>query len=197
MSPPGAAALLGSRQHKKTPHAATCGAFLIGRCLQRGVEDIAVSGRPIKRRISRKMRKMPSVAVANFEAVHREAAGLLTLNVIRPERFLGLVLASMSGDAEAARLVQSAVDTVARIERAPRREPKLCGCCPRILRKSKFVICVAYPAVDSPETGIAFALCERCSGDDAVVRDNASKALRAVWPDLRPITVTHGEGGRA
>jgi hypothetical protein len=132
-----------------------------------------------------------------FEAVHREAAGLLTLDIIRPERFVELVVASMSGDAEAARLVQSAVNTVARIEKAPRREPKLCGCCPRTLRGSRFVICVANPAVDSPSGSIAFALCERCSGDDAAVRNNAAKALQRVWPDLRPITVSHPAGGRA
>jgi hypothetical protein len=137
------------------------------------------------------------MSVAGFEAVHREAAGLLTLDIIRPERFVELVLASMSGDDAAARLVESAVKTVSRIEKAPRREPKLCGCCPKKLRGTGFVICVANPAVDSPSGSIAFALCERCSSDDAAVRDNAAKALRRVWPDLRPVTVTHQAGGRA
>jgi hypothetical protein len=130
-------------------------------------------------------------------AVHREAAGVLALNIIRPGDALGLAMASLGGNAEATRLLQSVCDIVARIESARKSKPLLCVCCPRGLRGSKFVICVAIPARDSPTNGLTFALCEDCSRDDTALMGKAFSALRTIWPDIRPITVTHPAGARA
>jgi hypothetical protein len=130
-------------------------------------------------------------------AIHREAGGVLALNIIRPGDALNLVAASLEGGSEASRLLRAVCDTVARIESAPRRKPMLCGNCPRPLRGSGFVICVAVPDRDSPTNGLAFALCEYCSRDDAALVEKASSALRTVWPDLRAVEITHPKGGRA
>ncbi len=130
-------------------------------------------------------------------SIHREANGVLALNIVRPGDSLNLVAASLEGDSEASRLPRAVCDTVGKIENAPRKKPMLCGCCPRALRGSGFVICVAIPDRDSPTNGLAFALCEYCSRDDAALVEKASSALRTVWPDLRPVTVTHPGGGRA
>jgi hypothetical protein len=137
------------------------------------------------------------MSAPDLMAIHHEAAGVLALNIVRPGDALNLVVASLEGDREATRLLRAVCDTVARVESAPKRKPMLCGCCPRALRGSGFVICVAIPDRDSPTNGLAFALCEHCSRDDTALGEKASSALRTIWPDLRPITVTHGEGGRA
>jgi hypothetical protein len=137
------------------------------------------------------------VSVPGLMAIHREAAGMLALNIVRPGDALNLVVASLEGDPEATRLLRAVRDTVARVESAPKRKPMLCGCCPRALRGSGFVICVAIPDRDSPTNGLAFALCEHCSRDDTALVGKASSALRTIWPDLRPVTVTHPAGARA
>jgi hypothetical protein len=130
-------------------------------------------------------------------AIHHEAAGVLALNIIRPGDALNLVVASLEGGREATRLLRAVCDIVARVESAPRKKPMLCGCCPRPLRGSGFVICVAVPDRDSPTNGLAFALCEHCSRDDTALLGKASSALRTIWPDLRPITITNPVGGHA
>jgi hypothetical protein len=130
-------------------------------------------------------------------SIHQEAAGVLALNIVRPGDALGLAMASLGGNAEATRLMRAVCDMVARIESAPKSKPLLCVCCPRELRGSKFVICVAIPARDSPTNGLTFALCEDCSHDDTALLGKAFSALRTIWPDIRPITVTHPTGARA
>lgn len=136
-------------------------------------------------------------AVPDLMAIHREAGGVLALNIVRPGDALNLVVASLGGDAEATRLLRAVCDTVARVESAPKRKPMLCGCCPRALRGSGFVICVAIPDRDAPTNGLAFALCENCSRDDAALREKASSALRTIWPDIRTIEITNPAGGHA
>jgi hypothetical protein len=132
-----------------------------------------------------------------FRKIRGEAAGVIALNIVRPCDAPSLVAACLSGDLEATQLFRAVADTVHKIESAPRGKPMICGCCPRPLRGSRFTVCVAVPDRTDPTHGLGFALCQACGRDDDALPAKAAAALKSVWPDLRPITVTHGEGGHA
>lgn len=131
------------------------------------------------------------------QRVRDEAVGLFRVQCIGPEDVAGLVLDCLAGNAEAAALMRGVVDTVARIESAPRRKPMLCGCCPRPLVGSGFTVCLALPERDDPTSALGFALCNRCGADPAARNENALMALCSIWPSGRSVTVTHPEGARA
>ena len=130
------------------------------------------------------------------QRVNDEAGGLLTMLVVRPTDLPGLVLDALGGSDAAAQLLRQALDTTAAIEAAPRRRPMLCARCPRGLRGRQYAIVVVHPACDAPSTGLALAVCPKCGPDLAAIRVAAHVALQRVWPDLRPVVVTH-PGGQA
>ena len=132
-----------------------------------------------------------------IQQVHAEAGGMLTLQVIQRADMSALVLDALAGSDEAVQLLRLTRDTLTNIEAAPRRKPMLCGSCPRALRNGQYSIIIARPACDDATQGIAMAVCGRCGPDLAAIQAAAHVALKRIWPDLRPITVTHSQGGRA
>lgn len=130
--------------------------------------------------------------------VQAESGGLLDLFLIPPEEGPGLVAAAALGSATATRVLRAIVDTASRIRQSARKtEPVLCMTCPRCVRRLDGVTFgLASPAANNATGAIGFVVCHRCSGKSDLNVD-VQTALRRIWPDLRPITVTHGEGGHA
>lgn len=134
---------------------------------------------------------------AGIQSVHDEAGGALCLYAVAPEHAAGLLVDVFHGDTEAARLMRAVLDVVRRIEATPRHQPALCACCPRVLRGSGYTVCVAFPERDAPTKALGFGICERCASDEMALPARAADALRSIWPDLRPIAITHPTGGHA
>jgi hypothetical protein len=134
---------------------------------------------------------------AGIQNIRDEAGGALRLYAVGPEHAAGLLADSLLGDVEAMRVMRGVLDTVQRIEAAPRRKPMLCACCPRALRGSGFIVCLMMPERDAPTTALGFGICERCGQDEAALPTKAADALKNIWPDLRPIAITHPTGGHA
>jgi hypothetical protein len=133
-----------------------------------------------------------------IETVHREAAGVLDLIIVRPEEILLLSLSRMSGDQRANATAIAVTDAICGINEAAKTSaPKLCGSCPRELTDNCYAVVVAMPQRDAPSAAIVMAICHGCATTEAGIREKATEAFRSVWPDLRPITVTHQDGGRA
>ena len=133
-----------------------------------------------------------------IETVHREAAGVLELFVVQPERMPDLMLAALNGDRRAAAIAVAVVDAVHDISDAARTPvPKLCGSCPRELKDHRYAVVLAAPDRDDPTTAITMAICEECATTETVIREKAMLGFRGIWPDLRPISLTHQDGGRA
>ncbi len=132
-----------------------------------------------------------------IQQVNGEAGGLLTLQVIQCADMPALVLDTLAGSDEAVHLLHLTRDTLAGIQAAPRRKPMLCGSCPRALRNGRFAIIIARPACDDPTQGIAMAICSSCGPDHDAIQAKATVALTRIWPNVRPVTITHSNGGRA
>lgn len=130
-------------------------------------------------------------------AVHEEAAGVLTLLVIRQSEAVDLMTEAIQGDAEAARLLTLIAHTSKRIDVARRtRAPMLCVSCPRPLLDNKFAFVVAGPAGGDAVNHIAVAVCKKCGRTREDITRKATAGLKRLWPDLRPISV-HPTAGRA
>jgi hypothetical protein len=56
---------------------------------------------------------------------------------------------------------------------------------------------IAAPSTQLPLSGVDFAICGACAADRARLMARAAEGLRLIWPDLRPIVVTHPEGANA
>jgi hypothetical protein len=133
-----------------------------------------------------------------IETVHREAAGILELVIVRPEELLMLIFGGMSGDRHAKATAIAVSDAVRHISEAAGTEnPKLCGSCPRELTDNRYAVVVAMPQRDDPSTAIGMAICHCCATTEAGIREKAMLGFRSLWPSLRPIAVTHQDGGRA
>ena len=133
------------------------------------------------------------------QRVSNEAAGVIQLDIIKHADLAELLAHAILGDPEAVRLANMASDTLRRIAAAPRRKPMLCASCPTPLRLKghRFSVVVAIPGRDQPANALALAICHGCATGRDAVQDKAVEALKRLWPDLRPITVTHPAGGRA
>ena len=134
---------------------------------------------------------------AHMQQVHTEAAGVMYFDVVRRRDMPRMLGAALAGDVEAAhlfRLVQQALDGIAGA--APGQE-RLCATCPRKLTGNRFAIVVATPACDDPTAGFALGICHRCGHTTPALKAQAMRAFKKFWPDARPLTVTHPEGGRA
>lgn len=135
---------------------------------------------------------------AVLHTLHDEAGGMLHLDIVTPDEFPQLALATMRGDPGAKVLLGQVRRAVSDVHGAPRRSPKLCGSCPRRVRRGDpFSIAIATPACDDPTTALALVICLECGPDRAAVQVAAARGLQRVWPDLRNVAVTHSEGGRA
>ncbi len=70
----------------------------------------------------------------DLAAVHAEGDGVFEVTVVHPEDGPRLFGAAFTGDPKALKLANAVADLLADVARAPRRSPKLCGCCPRAVR---------------------------------------------------------------
>lgn len=124
--------------------------------------------------------------------------GMLEIEVIQPSESTALLLGAYAGNDRARRTLTPVMSLLQSIGEAPRKAPRLCGSCPRAVRRSsKFSIVIAWPSCDDPTQALALAICERCATDYAGVEAKATTALRRLWPNLTPIRLTHGTGGCA
>lgn len=132
-----------------------------------------------------------------IQRVSDEAGGLLTLQVVQRTDLPALILDALAGSNEAAQTLRLVNDTVTSIQAAPHRRRMLCGACPRGLRDGRFSVIIARPARDDAAEGLAMAICAKCGPDFGAIQVAARVALARVWPDVRPVTVTHPAGGKA
>jgi hypothetical protein len=131
------------------------------------------------------------------QRVNDEAGGMLTVQVIQQHDMPAMIAGALGGSAEAMQLLRLTNQVLANIQGAPRRKPMLCGCCPRALRGGRYAVIIARPACDDPAQGLSLAICRKCGPDFDAIQVKATVALARIWPNVRPVTVTHPEGGRA
>ena len=124
--------------------------------------------------------------------VHDESAGLLSVSVIDPLSACALLGATLAGDKEAAILMRAVMSTVTAVERAPRKKPVLCLCCPRAMRpRDPFSICVTTPENGNPSAALGSVICAHCLGDKSTLLARVATALRGLWPDARVVDHVH------
>jgi hypothetical protein len=132
--------------------------------------------------------------------LHCEAAGVLAIEIFDSQAIAKISAAAALGDEMAAALIGALLDTKKSITNAPRNRPALCISCPRAIRKISWdiVFGLTLPAVRRPGSAIGFAFCPKCAaGDRASLHSKAQTGLRGLWPDLRPVVISHPDGGRA
>ena len=129
--------------------------------------------------------------------VTAESGGVLNVDIVRPIDFLNLVTAALTGDVAAARLVTTAGDAVAAFASMPRRQPALCACCPAPLVPGRYAVAVVTAASDTASQGITMGICAACAIEPDDLLAKAREGLARLWPDLRPVAVTHPAGSRA
>ncbi len=143
------------------------------------------------------MTAAPEDWAASMRRIGEEAAGMVTLDVVRRCEMPDLLAEALAGDAEAAWLLRTVRHCLPLIRNAPAQAPMECACCCKPLRDSRFAIGVVRPGTANPAHGLTLAICLRCGPTVGAIQAAAGKALRQLWPDLRLVTVTHPEGGRA
>lgn len=131
------------------------------------------------------------------KAISAEASGVMKLAIVTPAGAVAFLAAALGGDADAARVFRAITRAQRDIKKAERRTPMLCASCPRALRKNAYTFCVTLPCCDDPSQALAMAVCNRCGTEAEVVETTAMSALRRIWPDARPFTITHPAGGSA
>jgi hypothetical protein len=132
--------------------------------------------------------------------VHEAGGGILDVYLVDTKCAARLLRDAMHGDAKAAQLFGAVIETGKRIADAPHRSPVLCVSCPRCIRRVELdlVFGIATPSTEQePSAAIGFAICSRCAANRGAWMAKAEAGLRLIWPDLRPIIVTHPHGGRA
>ncbi len=132
------------------------------------------------------------------EAFRRQTGGLIEIGLVMPGMLPNIRAAAAAGDDRALMLQQSANAVRRQVAAAPRKRPVLCSCCPQPLASARYAVCVAIPGGQHrPSHGITFGVCRRCGDTEPAVHSAAIKALQILWPETRPITITHPFGGRA
>lgn len=134
-----------------------------------------------------------------IRSVATEAAGLLEVALIDAAYGRELSERRFRGDPEATSLLMAVAATARRVKEAPRRDPAMCICCPRRIRR---ITCentfgLAFPSVENPTTAVGFIFCSKCAAEPESLQTRATEGLRRIWPNLRAVTVTHPAGGRA
>ncbi len=127
-----------------------------------------------------------------------EAGGVMELYVVRPPDALGILADAIAGDAQAARIYRAVCTATNGIKTAPKKQPMLCASCPRPLRAgTPCSIILAVPRRDDAHQAVTLAVCAKCATQPKEIRQKALGALARIWPDARPIEITHDAGGRA
>ena len=132
---------------------------------------------------------------AGMMRAQQESGGMMCVYLATPQDGAALIGAALTGDAMAARVLQMIAETAGQIRSSARKKPALCLCCPRSIRSlAGVVFCIAVPEIEHPTRAIGTAICPRCAPKG---KAGALEGLRRLWPELRPITITNPEGGRA
>ena len=152
----------------------------------------------------------PAAAVRTFPAAHlqparaltacelrAEAGGVVELVVLRPADAAAVLADAMAGDARAYGIVVALRDVIALVEHAPRHERKTCVSCSMPLRREGFAVGLIMPTTKNPSHVLGLGCCRRCARSRSDVTDKLMKAVRAAWPDVRPVIATHTVGSRA
>lgn len=142
------------------------------------------------------MKAEPSPLAEGIARVHDEAAGVLSVHVVRVSDAPGLICAAVSGNERAAQLVVQVNDLLHRIGAAPANSPMQCGCCGSDLRPGRFAFAIATPDIADPSAGLGMAICRRCGTSLGAITAAAVRALQLIWPNARPVTI-HGATGHA
>ena len=122
---------------------------------------------------------------------------MIEVRIVRRDDLPALLGEGLAGDRLARQLLRSVNEALRCIRDAPRSKPMLCGVCPRRLRNGEYSIVVAWPACDAPTTGFAVGICNKCGPTYEAINEKLPLALARLWPDVRPVRITHPEGGRA
>ena len=138
-----------------------------------------------------------STWATGIHTVANEAAGMMSLTVIRPIDVPALILAALAGDPDALRLAH-VVNELADHVRAAGTGTKsaMCGCCDAALLAGPFSAVVAVPYRDDPTRCITMGICKVCGTEPDAIEAKAIEGLRRIFPDGRKIEMHHG-GGRA
>ncbi len=126
-----------------------------------------------------------------------EAGDVVELIVLRPADASAVLADAMAGDARAYGIITALRDVIALVERAPSHEPKVCVICSQPLRCKGFAVGLVMPTSENPGHVLGLGVCRRCARSRGDVTAKLMKAVRDVWPDVRPVTITHSTGGRA
>jgi hypothetical protein len=126
-----------------------------------------------------------------------EAGGVVELVVLRPADASAVLADAMAGDARAYGIVVALRDVIALVENSPSHARKVCVSCSQPLRREGFAVGLVMPTANHPTRVLGLGVCRRCARSRGDVTAKLMKAVRATWPDVRPVTVTHTTGGRA
>jgi len=137
-----------------------------------------------------------STLAEGITALHDEAAGMLTLDVILYTDVPRLAATALDGCQDTVRLLIALGSALRQIGAAPANSPAECGCCGAALRPGRFAIVIARPNICDPVHGLATAICTRCGPTRGAVRAAAVRAVKLIWPNARPVTI-HGAAGHA
>jgi len=86
-----------------------------------------------------------------LHTLRTQGGGMLELEVIQPSDSMALLLCARADSVRAQQTLTPVMSLLKSIGTAPRKVPRLCGSCPRAVRRnSKFSIVVAWPSCDAP-----------------------------------------------
>ena len=80
---------------------------------------------------------------------------------------------------------------------ATRGQFALCACCPAPLVPGRYAVAVVTGASGAAVHGISLGICTACAIEPDDLLAKAREGLTRIWPDLRPVAVTHPAGSRA
>lgn len=136
---------------------------------------------------------------AGIQSINDEAAGMVDVSIVDAVTWAELLAHALMGDRGSEAVLQAVIQAGARVKQAPRRQPTLCLCCPRAVKRvsANTVFGVAMPAISNPTGAIGFVFCDRCAADRDALPTKAVQGLRRIWPKLRQVEITHSLGARA
>ena len=134
---------------------------------------------------------------AAVHQVYHEDVGLLVLAIVQPADGQELERAALAGDACAVTLLPQIQEFVAFVQTAPiTSRARCCGCGAEFV-SGQFAVAVVTPDISDQAAGVGVGVCPKCGSTISAIKATLIRVLRYAWPGLRPIQITHPEGGRA
>lgn len=128
----------------------------------------------------------------HLRTIHRDGSGVIELHILQREDMAPLLAAAYLGESTAAQLALAVNDALRNIQNPPGKQPMLCCCCARPLEGGNFAIGLAMPSCTDATGALAFAVCEQCATTRNEIMSKAMTSLRAIWPDLQPVSFSAG-----